>query len=477
MGGEAVTVVEMVEPRVAHYPEASSSAGREAIDLAAEAGLFLDGWQQMVLDRALGEADDGRWAAFEVGLNLPRQNGKNAILVARELAGLFLLEEDLIIHSAHEFATSGEAQLRIEGLIQNTPAFHRRVKAYKHAHGEEGIYLRDGRRLLFRTRTKGGGRGFSADCVVFDEAMILPEATIGALFPTLSARPNPQVWYTGSAVDQHVHQHGVVLTRLRERGHTGVDDSLAYFEWSVEGDDPSAVSDEVARDPDAWAAANPAIDVRITRDHVEKERRSMDPRTFAVERLGVGDWPDTSVDGSAVIDLVRWRSLVDPESRIDGRPVFAFDVTPDRSAASICAAGRRDDGLLHVEVIDCHPGTGWVAPRLAELRARHTPSAVVCDGASPAASLVDDVAGAVELVGTPEYARACGVIFDAVEQDRLRHRGHPELEAAIRGAAKRPLTDAWAWSRKTSAVDISPLVAATLAVWWESQHKPSGYVF
>jgi hypothetical protein len=37
--------------------------------------------------------------------------------------------------------------------------------------------------------------------------------------------------------------------------------------------------------------------------------------------------------------------------------------------------------------------------------------------------------------------------------------------AAVRGAVTRPLGDSWVWSRKSSAVDISPLVAVTLAHW------------
>jgi hypothetical protein len=36
---------------------------------------------------------------------------------------------------------------------------------------------------------------------------------------------------------------------------------------------------------------------------------------------------------------------------------------------------------------------------------------------------------------------------------------------AVRGAAKRPLSDSWAWSRKSSASDIVPLVACTNALW------------
>jgi hypothetical protein len=40
-----------------------------------------------------------------------------------------------------------------------------------------------------------------------------------------------------------------------------------------------------------------------------------------------------------------------------------------------------------------------------------------------------------------------------------------ELDSAIKGAAKRTLGEAWAWSRKSSDVDISPLVSVTLAFW------------
>jgi phage terminase large subunit-like protein len=203
------------EPRVCCVPEYSSTTGREACELAAMAGLTLDPWQAFVLEHALGERADGSWAAFEVGMIVPRQNGKGSVLEARELAGLFLLGERLIIHSAHQFDTSLEAFRRLLTLIEGAPELERLVKRVSRSHGEEGIELMSGQRVRFRTRTKGGGRGFTGDCLILDEAMILPESAHGALLPTLSARENPQVWYAGSAVDQLVHEHGVVLSRPR----------------------------------------------------------------------------------------------------------------------------------------------------------------------------------------------------------------------------------------------------------------------
>ena len=71
--------------------------GQQAVELARDAGLSLDPWQEFVIENALGTRDDGKWAAFEVGVNVPRQNGKGGILEARALAGLFLLAERYII--------------------------------------------------------------------------------------------------------------------------------------------------------------------------------------------------------------------------------------------------------------------------------------------------------------------------------------------------------------------------------------------
>ena len=133
----------------------------------------MDDWQQLVLRHALAEGPDGRFAPFEVGVNVPRQNGKGGIIEARELAGLFLLGEQLIIHSAHQFDTSLEAFRRLLDCVEGTPELSKLVKRVSRAHGEEGIELTTGQRVRFRTRTKGGGRGFTGDCLILDEAMIM----------------------------------------------------------------------------------------------------------------------------------------------------------------------------------------------------------------------------------------------------------------------------------------------------------------
>lgn len=203
-------------PRYRLVPPAASSAAQEAVELAASAGLHLDPWQAEVLEGALGERPDGRWTATEVGLIVPRQNGKGSILEARELAGLYLFGEQLLLHSAHEFKTAQEAFRRVLSLIQNTPDLDSRVKRVRTSHGEEGIELLSGQRLRFVARSTGSGRGFTGDLVVLDEAYNLPAEAVAALLPTLSARPNPQLWYTSSAPLPRMESAS--LRRLCKRG-------------------------------------------------------------------------------------------------------------------------------------------------------------------------------------------------------------------------------------------------------------------
>lgn len=472
----AAPVIGVQTPRIWSVPDYATSTGEEAVELCEMAGLYLDEAQQFVLVNALGETADGRWAAFEVGVNEPRQNGKGGIEEARELTGLFLTGEQLLIHSAHQFDTSMEAFLRMDAILEGCPDLSRRVRTVSRSHGSEGFTLFTGQRLRYRTRTKGGGRGFTGDLLVLDEAMVLPESFLGALLPTLSAKSitgNPQVWYAGSAVDQLVHEHGIAFSRIRARGIKG-DASLAYFEWSVGNPDPDddrpftpdRVTDELAADPDAWAQANPGLGIRISAEHIEKERSALAPREFAVERLGVGDWPAVDGSGDSPIKIEAWDALADDDSTLVDPVGLAFDVSPDRSTAAIAAAGARIDGMGHVEVVEHRRGTGWLVARVAELMVEHDVAKLVCDGVGPAASLVPELEALgfeVTLVTAREHANACGILFDAVAQQTVRHLGTSELRSAIKGASKRPLLDSWAWARKGSA-DISPLVACTLAL-------------
>ena len=88
------------------------------------------------------------------------------------------------------------------------------------------------------------------------------------------------------------------------------------------------------------------------------------------------------------------------------------------------------------------------------------------DPRSPAGGCLDEVVSAgVEVVefGGLEITRGCAGFQDAVLNGRLVHIGQGPLDAAVAGASTRTVGESWAWSRVSSQVDISPLVACTFA--------------
>ncbi|WP_079143794.1 terminase [Streptomyces luteocolor] len=465
------------QPPIETCPPAVSSAGQEAIDLAAKAGLRLDPWQQYVLRRGMGEKPDGSWAAFECVVNVPRQNGKGGVIEARELWGLFIGGERLILHSAHEFKTAKAAFKRIERLIRGCPDLHKRVKAYRYTVGEESIELHTGQTLRFIARSKGSGRGFTGDCNILDEDMILGDEAMDALLPTMAAVDNPQIWYLGSA---GIGALSVQLGRLRRRAMAALeagtpDPSLAYFEWSADLHVDECPVDCTAHDDAASDAAvlkaNPAVGYRLTLEKVANERSTLSRAGYARERLGAGEYPSDEADTWQVIGEDAWAALAAAESAPSDPVAFSIDMTPERSHAAICVAGSWRGGT-HIEVVDHRPGTGWILERARELHAKWKPRCWVIDPGGPAGSLIPDLEDEEKGLGVPivqtkarDVAGACGQFYDAVTEQALSHLDQAPLRAALAGAQKRPLGDAWAWARRVPSVDISPLVAATLAKW------------
>lgn len=295
------------EPRLCSLPPFDSArSGQNAIALAGRAGLTLDPWQRLVIEAGLRRRA-GRWAAFEVCLVVARQNGKGTVLEALELAALFLFPDvRLILHSAHEFKTAAEAFLRIRALIEDRPEFDRKVSRVRTAAGAEAIELKDGKRLRFVARSSGSGRGFTSDLVILDEAYRLGDQEMAALLPTLSARPDPQVWYASTAGDTS----SIQLGRVRARGVAAADPSLAFLEWSADEDayDPS--------DPADWARANPGLGIRIPADYVAREMAALAPEAFARERLSVGDYPLDGAGNWAVVSEDDWSSCANPAGHL-----------------------------------------------------------------------------------------------------------------------------------------------------------------
>ncbi|WP_051723710.1 hypothetical protein [Micromonospora chokoriensis] len=477
--------------------------GPDAVELMARCGQVMDGWQADALDVMLGIRPDGKWACFEYAEWCPRQNGKGGILEARAMAGLFALDERLIMWSAHEVKTAMEAFRRIQWLLGqigervSETLFEVDGSLVKviNQNGDEGLERLDtGQRLKFIARSKGSGRGFSGDVNIIDETFAYTPTQQAALMPTMSARPNPQIIYASSP--PLTAASGEVMFALRLRGDGTAprpkdtpdwvqDEALGYRDWGLSGDldnlDGIDLGDEVN-----WAATNPAKEIRISREHIARENRAMSPEDFARERCGIWPrWSGNEVPTWQVIGEPEWDAKRDPLSQLEGRPAIGVYVPPDRSYAAIGLAGARLGGGRHVEVagngqvLDYRPGVRWVVARLKELE-RHEPSVLVIDDKALAEE-AEEAGLTVHKANVADVVTGCQLLYDGVAGRDLagrdvHHLGQKELDDAVAGAVKRDVGGSWAWARRDLAVDVTTAAAVSLALFGHSTprvHRPT----
>lgn len=400
-----------------------------------------------------------------MNLTVPRQSGKTTLLLSILLERALGRPRQSIRYTAQTGADARKKWMDDWLPILEPSPFHRHFRT-RLTNGHEALLFKNGSHQGLLATTKKTGHGGTIDLGILDEAFAHTDARLEqALKPAMITRPQPQLWVVSTAgtPEDSPYLWGKV-ERGRELVGRGINHSVAYFEWSASDDlDPT--------DPATWWSCMPALGRTVDEATIRADLESMELNEF--ERAYLNRWKTALTD--PVIALELWKALTDSNSKPLDPVCFAFDITPDRSRASISIAAKRWDDLIHLETVENQPGTGWVVPRLLELVQKHKPVGVVCDVTGPAGALIADLAAAglePETVNSTQHAQACGMLFDAVAEKKIRHLGTTDLIAALDGAVKRPLTDSWAWSRKNSSVDISPLVAATLALWGLSTLTP-----
>lgn len=458
----------LVEPAFFTFPDFHRTLGDEVADLAELVGFPADPEQKLTLDAMFGLDRHGRRVAFEVAVIGARQNIKTGLFKIAALGEAFIVETPLLVWSAHEFPTAQEAFRDLSELIESTPDLDREVKHIHRGNGDEAIELLNGCRIKFKARTKSGGRGLSGRRVVLDEAFALQPTHMGALLPMLSAQDEPQVWYGSSAglADSEV------LRGIRDRGRPG-SPSMVYIEWCAPKggclkdlcDHTPGTEGCVLDDEGLWQMANPQMGRRIKVETIRNERLALPPEEFARERLGWWDEPGAL---EHVFGAEKWARCAVPAR--DEFPTagiaLGVAVSIDRAWSSISAAvplpGRELVGLAYRQ-----RGTKGLVEEVARLQAKYG-CQVALDSRGPAADLIEPMkeAGVVlQLASTFDVLDATASFYDKVQTTVIAHMTHPELEAAVHGAQRRPVSDRWAVGRRVSTADVSPLEGAILADW------------
>ena len=432
-------------------------------------------WQQLVADVALEvDPDTGLLVYRKVVLTVPRQSGKTTLILASMVhRALAFGGKQRIVYTAQ---TRIKARQKWEDehldTIQKSPFASLMLPPRKQI-GQEAIRWRNGSLHGLDAPSEDAVHGEVLDQGVIDEAFAQVDARVEqGMKPAMLTRPQAQLWVpstAGKAKAKSPYLWGEIEAG-RLAVEAGLNSGVAYFEWS-------AAAEEDPGDPVTWYGCMPALGITQPVEAVRADYESWTAKGDLNEfRRGyLNQWPDETPAEWLVIGQQAWQALEDPKSAIEDRPAFCVAVTSDRTWAAIGAAGCREDGRSHVEVVDHHRGTSWVVPRLKDLQERWRPCATVIAPTAPAGSLISEAeAAGIEVLkqSVREVAHGCASFYDAAGANPevtgpawLRHLGQPDLDASLAGAVQQKLGDAWLWSLKTSVVDPSPLVAVTGALW------------
>jgi hypothetical protein len=427
-------------------------------------------WQGDTLDVAL-EIDpvSGLLAYRVVIITVPRQSGKTKLELGVATHRCVTWANQVVTYTAQTRLKAREKWEDDHLKTLEASPFASLFRPRKTS-GMEAMLWSNGSKYGIEATTEKAGHGDTLDLGFIDEAFAQVDArTEQAMKPAMITRPQPQLWIVSTAgTDASVFLREKVEMG-RALAEAGVTEGVCYVEYS-------ALEDADPADPATWWGCMPALGIMrddgagVTEAAVRADFQSMNLGEF--RRGYLNQWVAEIPDEWQVIPKDVWMSLQsDPVAH--GQVAIAADVTPrmpgEKVWGSVAAAWERPDGCTDVEIIRHSEGTAWMSEFIAALVRRHRPYATVIDAVGPAASLVDQIEALGVEVTRPnsrEVVQACGRFFDAAMDARtLRHGGDPALDAAVAGAMRRDLGDGWAWARKGTNVDISPLVACTLASW------------
>lgn len=445
------------EPSVRIVPSYETSDGLDAARILKAGGLTLDPWQADVLDDWMGRTAAGKWASPTCGGSVPRQNGKTLLIQGRAIAGMMLMNEQ-VIYTAHLQKTATETFEEMRDFFES-PKIKTHVADIKTALGREQIILKTGARIKFLARTRNGGRGQHGDLLIVDEAQEMDENQQASFLPAISASLNPQTIYVGTPPDAEAQ--GTVFRAIRDRAITKESKKTAWFEFSV-----PEIGD--VHDPKRWAQANPALGRRILLSTIEGEAEQMDADTFARERLG---WwtPIAEKKIDLAIDTKAWAECASDEKKPEGKTAYGVKFSADGAEVVLCGAVCPEGGKARVSLIERKStayGVKWLADWLNERY--HAACCVVIDGRNGVDVLVDKISDtwrykdSVVRPGAKDMIAAVGQITNEISEKTVTwYKPQEALNESALSCVKRPLSGGWAFGGDNSA----PMEAAALALW------------
>lgn len=456
------------EPRIRVEPERATSDGNDAALLMSEYGYQLDEWQRSVVDCWLGRDENNKYNVTNAGLSLPRQNGKNVCLEAREFFGL-VINGERILHTAHQVRTSKKSFRRLAAMFTDKrhPEITDIVKQIRYTNGEECIELENGGTIEFSARSRQAARGFDGiSLVVYDEAQELTDDQVEAIMATLSASATGtrQIIYTGTP--PYPGCPGEVFRRRRTVCTTDAGKHDSWHEWSVSAE---SITEIKVEDSSLWYMTNPALGVRLDEEFTLEEQRTMSADGFARERLG---WWSPVLEKEEIplaINIDQWKACKSNKPKPEGKTAYGVKFSADGMTVSLSGAVIDSNDKARISLIEIRntsEGIRWLAEWLnARVKVG---CCVVIDGKNGVDVLIDKISevwrakNSIIKTGYKDVIASVGQIINEISEGTLTWYEKQEvLNESATTSTKRIIGQGWGFGGENSA----PIESCALALW------------
>lgn len=445
--------------------------GPQVVEIMRRLGTPALPWTRQALDVLYEHTPTKAGPKFrfrEAVVTVPRQSQKSTIAMAVLVHRCSVLTDlpQLTVYSAQ---TGHDARRKFTDdfwPILEASSLHRLVTRTRRSSGHETLWLGHSR-IEAISSNQEAGHGRVVDLAVVDEAFAdEDDRREQALLPAMLTRGahtggTPMLFICSTAGTDTSTFLKRKVDVGRETVRNGNDGGIFFCEYGLPDD--ADLDDE-----GLWYAHHPGLaGGLISIDAIRHLRTTMTDSEF---RRSVGNqWVHSN---ELLIDFDLWQQVKDAAASPE-RPHFGVDMNPERTHCSIAAADQRG----HLELVDHGGGTGWVPARCKELLGKYPGARLVVDGHGPAGTLLPELERLcglrkLKVVSSRELAAASATFYDGVTEGWMCVRPHLDLDLAVAGAKKRMRTDAFTWARGRATVDLSPLVAASLAVWFARNYRP-----
>lgn len=433
---------------------------QNAIKTYEKSGRKAQEWQKNILKHIYAINDDGLWTHTKFGYSLPRRNGKNEVVVIREMEGLHRGEK--ILHTAHRTTTSHAAWERLCRLLDQAGIEYNSLRAT----GRERVeFPETGGRVEFRTRTTTGGLGEGFDTLIIDEAQEYTTDQESALKYVVTDSKNPQTIFCGTPPTPL--SAGTVFVNFRNSVLEGRVENAGWAEWGIQEE----VED--IRDKELWYLCNPSLGTIFTERSIQDEIGA-DKIDFMIQRLGL--W--IRYNQKSAISENEWLEL-----RVKAKPVLrgplhvGIKYGNDGVNVAMSVAVKTLSGKIFIEAIDCQSvrnGNTWIIDFLRKADV----ASVVIDGASGQNILAKEMKdyGLKEpiLPTVKEIIVANSLWEQGIFQQSICHNNQPSLTQVVTNCEKRLIgsNGGFGYKSQFEDMDISLMDSALLAHWACHEFKP-----